>query len=108
MLLCESSLNMQRFTVRPSQPNPTGLRHFAYNVLAAAFMRKRAPIRAREPRPPKLIFTDDEAEIDFYARSAFSAFEYALERKKSHPKLWARVQGTPYEMPYQQRFGKPV
>ncbi len=105
MLLHESTLSMQAPRVQPSQPTPTGLRQFAYNVLTGAFLKKRMPIRAHEPRPPKLIFTDDEAEVDFYARTAFSAFEYALERDQPHPKLWASVQGTPFEKPYLQRFG---
>ncbi len=64
----------------------------------------RRVIRGREHAPQKLLFKDDEAEIEFYARTAFTAWEHALFRKRHHPKLWKAVQGSPYEGLYRARF----
>lgn len=83
------------------------MRQLAYNMLTASFFRPRAPVRGKAWKPPKMLFADDIAEIEFYARDAFTAFEYALEHDRPHPKLWKRIQGSAFELPYLQHFGSP-
>jgi hypothetical protein len=75
--------------------------------LSLGILLERVPIRAREQVPNKLLFTDEEAELDFYARTAFTALDYALARKCYHPKLWNAVRGTVYETAYCRFFGRP-
>ncbi len=66
---------------------------------------QHAPIRGREYRPQRPLFSDGETEIDFYARTPFTAWEHALSRERHHPKLWLVIQGSPYERLYRRRFG---
>lgn len=65
---------------------------------------QHAPIRGREYRPQRPVFSDEETEVDFYARTPFTAWEHALLRKRHHPKLWQAVLGSPYERLYRRRF----
>jgi hypothetical protein len=72
---------------------------------ASSMLTGHVPIRAKDSAPPKLLFSAEDVEIEFYARSAFTAWEYALETNRAHPRLWKAIRGSPYERPYCQRFG---
>ncbi len=61
-------------------------------------------VRGREYVPPKPLFPDAETETEFYSRSAFTAWEYALSLNRHHPRLWEAVKGSPYERLYRTRF----
>jgi hypothetical protein len=62
-------------------------------------------VLAKEYVPKKPLFTDEDSEIDFYARSPFTAWEHALLRNRHHPKLWSMIKGSPFEWLYRERFG---
>ena len=105
MLRAVESLNMQFSNDQKPVAGSRNLREIAYNILTAEFLKQRVAIRATESKPPKLLFTDELSEIEFYARTPFTAFEYALENNCPHPKLWDIIRGAAYERPYLQRFG---
>ncbi len=56
--------------------------------------------------PPRAVFGDEEEVVDMAARSAFTAWELALELNRHHPKLWKVIRGSPFEALYCQQFGE--
>lgn len=59
---------------------------------------------AYDPLPPKPEFGDVDAEMQFYTRNPFMAWERAQEISQHHPALWQAVKGSPYESLYRRKF----
>lgn len=89
-----------------AKTSSTGLTPVITGQEAQPFV-KATPIRWRDYVPQRPLFPDQESELDFYARSPFTAWEHALVRKEPHPKLWRAVKGSPYEALYVRLYGKP-
>lgn len=97
-LKMESPINNRR------HPSPEPLLPPSETVLADTPFVSRARVLAREYVPKKPLFGDEDSEIDFYARSPFTAWEHALLRKRHHPRLWKIIKGSPFEALYRERF----
>jgi hypothetical protein len=85
-------------------PSPEPLLQPSETVLANTAFVSRSRVVAREYVPRMPLFGDEDSEIDFYARSPFTAWEHALLRSRHHPKLWRAIKGTPFEGLYRERF----
>lgn len=66
----------------------------------------RATTHSLEPLPPKFSVGRDQ-DIALAARQPFTAMEYALENGHD-PRLWAAVQGSPYEAGYRRIYGDQI
>lgn len=56
----------------------------------------------RELKPPRMNLSPDD-ELEIALKSPFTAHHLAL-RWGHHPKLWAKVKGSPFEKEYRRRF----
>jgi hypothetical protein len=54
--------------------------------------------------PQRAVFSDVDEETLFYARSAFTAWEYALVLGRHNLTLWNAIKGSPFECLYRQKF----
>lgn len=54
--------------------------------------------------PPRFGTGREEDDTQMASRSAFQAWERALEIGHHDPQLWAAVRGTVYEKPYREHF----
>jgi hypothetical protein len=68
-------------------------------------MRARQVIESiwRERKPPHMN-VDADTELDMAEKSAFTAHELALRRNRHHPRLWAKIKGSPFENEYRRHF----
>ena len=49
---------------------------------------------------------DADTELDMAEKSPFTAHDLALRRGRHHPRLWAKVKGSPFEREYRRKFGQ--
>jgi len=47
---------------------------------------------------------DADTELEMAEKSAFTAHDLALRRGRHHPRLWAKIKGSPFETEYRRRF----
>ena len=50
---------------------------------------------------------DHDTELEMAEKSAFTSHELAVRKRQHHPRLWAKVKGSPYEREYRQMFNPP-
>lgn len=67
-------------------------------------MKARAIIENiwRERVPPRMNLPPED-EMELALKSAFTAHDLAL-RRGHHPRLWAKIKGSPFEQEYRRRF----
>lgn len=66
--------------------------------------RGHTKIIGKDLKPAYASYGDDDAELENAARQPFTALDYAMRTGRHHPKLWAVIQGSPFENEYRRRF----
>lgn len=67
-------------------------------------MIKLKEILGHDNMPPRQRWDNPDDEMAIATKSAFTAWEYALNHGAS-PRLWAVIKGSPYEKMYIKKFG---
>lgn len=47
---------------------------------------------------------DADTEMTMAEKSPFTAHDLAMRRGRHHPRLWAKVKGSPFEHEYRRKF----
>lgn len=71
---------------------------------AVAVQKNTGKVKETLDFKPPYLNVDDDLELEIAARSAFTAHDLALRRGRHHPKLWAKVKGSPFEREYRRKF----
>ena len=71
---------------------------------AEAIVNNLLEMNYQEPLPPKPEFAEQDDELEFHAKSPFTAYSHAMDRGQHHPRLWQAVKGSVYEPLYRKRF----
>jgi len=61
-------------------------------------------IIGKDLKPAYASYDGEDQDMEVAARQPFTAMDMALRHGRHHPKLWAVIQGSPYENEYRRHF----